>query len=73
MKEVLLTTHKQNMAAWEVRNEAWLREMAEKNAKYYFIGLNLRKKTMYEDVEVFNEREWIQVSTLLDVLDCFKR
>ena len=64
---------------WELRKqEAWLREEAEKKDQYYFIGPNLRKKTMYddveyEDVEVFNEREWIQVSTLLDVLDCFKR
>ena len=64
---------------WELRKkEAWLREEAEKKDQYYFIGPNLRKKTMYDDVEyddveVFNEREWIQVSTLLDVLDCFKR
>ena len=34
------------------RNETWLREMAEKNAKYYFEGKSLRKKTMFEDIEV---------------------
>ncbi len=73
MKEVLLTTHKQNMAAWEVRNEVWLKEEAEKNAKYYFVAGTLRKRTMYEDVEVFNEQEWIQVSALIDVLECFKK
>jgi len=65
--------------SWELRQqEAWLREEAEKNDQYYFIGPNLRKKTMYDDieyddVEVFNERELIQVFILLDVLDCFKR
>ena len=59
--------------SWELRQEAWLREEAEKKAQYYFIGLNLYKKTIYEDIKVFNEREWIQVSTLIDVLDCFKR
>ena len=58
---------------WELRQEPWLREEAEKKAQYYFIGLNLYKKTIYEDIKVFNEREWIQVSTLIDVLDCFKR
>ena len=59
--------------SWELRQEPWLREEAEKKAQYYFIGLNLYKKTIYEDIKVFNEREWIQVSTLIDVLDCFKR
>ena len=59
--------------SWELRQEAWLREEAEKKAQYYFIGLNLYKKTIYEDIKVFNEREWIQVSTLIDVLDCFKK
>ena len=58
---------------WELRQEPWLREEAEKKAQYYFIRLNLYKKTIYEDIKVFNEREWIQVSTLIDVLDCFKR
>ena len=60
--------------SWELRQqEAWLREEAEKNAKYYFVAGTLRKRTMYEDVKVFNEREWIQFSTLIDVLDCFKK
>ena len=75
---IYLKGRKDEQVAWELRQEAWLREEAEKKDQYYFIGPNLRKKTMYddveyEDVEVFNEREWIQVSTLLDVLDCFKR
>ena len=58
---------------WELRQEPWLREEAEKKAQYYFIGLNLYKKTIYEDIKVFNEREWIQFCTLIDVLDCFKK
>ena len=86
---IYLKGSKDEQVAWELRQEAWLRwelneqeawlrEEAEKKDQYYFIGPNLRKKTMYDDieyddVEVFNEREWIQVSTLLDVLDCFKR
>ena len=70
---IYLKGGKDEEVAWELRQEAWLREEAEKKAQYYFIGLNLYKKTIYEDVKVFNEREWIQFSTLIDVLDCFKR
>ena len=58
---------------WELRQEPWLREEAEKNAKYYFVAGTLRKRSMYEDVEVLNAKDWIQFSTLIDVLDCFKR
>ena len=70
---IYLKGSKDEQVAWELRQEAWLREEAEKKAQYYFIGLNLYKKTIYEDIKVFNEREWIQVSTLIDVLDCFKK
>ena len=70
---IYLKGSKDEEVAWELRQEPWLREEAEKKAQYYFIGLNLYNKTIYEDIKVFNEREWIQVSTLIDVLDCFKR
>ena len=86
---IYLKGSKDEQVAWELRQEAWLRwelneqeawlrEEAEKKDQYYFIGPNLRKKTMYDDiehddVEVFNEKELIQVFILLDVLDCFKK
>ncbi len=49
--------------SWEVENEA----------EYYFVSGTIRKRTVYEDVEVFNKREWIQFSTLIDVINCFKK
>tara|TARA_Y100000590_G_C15429946_1_gene904752 strand:+ start:423 stop:815 length:393 start_codon:yes stop_codon:yes gene_type:complete len=46
---------------------------AENEAEYYSVSGTVRKRTIYEDVEVFNKREWIQFSTLIDVINCFKK
>ena len=70
---IYLKGSKDAEAAWEFRRELYLRWEAENYAKYYFVAGTLRKRTMYDDVEVFNAREWIQFSTLIDVLDCFKK
>ena len=70
---IYLKGGKDEQVAWESRQELYLRWEAENNAEYYFVAGTLRKRTIYEDVEVFNESEWIQFSTLIDVLDCFKK
>ena len=70
---IYLKGGKDKQVAWESRQELYLRWEAENNAEYYFVAGTLRKRTVYEDVEVFNEREWIQFSTLIDVIDCFKK
>ena len=70
---IYLKGGKDEQVAWESRQELYLRWEAENNAEYYFVAGTLRKRTIYEDVEVFNEREWIQFSNLIDVPDCFKK
>lgn len=70
---IYLKGSKDAEATWEFRKELYLRWEAENNAEYYFVAGTLRKRTIYEDVEVFNESEWIQFSILIDVLDCFKK
>ena len=70
---IYLKGSKDGEANREFIQELYLSWEVENDAEYYFVSGTLRKRTVYEDVEVFNEREWIQFSTLIDVIDCFKK
>ena len=70
---IYLKGSKDGEATREFIQELYLSWEAENNAEYYFVAGTLRKRTIYEDVEVFNESEWIQFSILIDVIDCFKK